>query len=209
MWQQEFLWFFALFHPEFRKNNPIAFEVLLVLAVAHLFGFYNPKQLADFLEVPHQKFYAELKDWSIYHVKKMLLHFMVKQAAEHLKPVMSKSAATRSRARVTLSIDNSVMDRFGTLLRCTYNWYSGRYHKVIQGQDLLGIGFTVSHRALPIPLLFCPKQGRYHTTKADLLIFMLTQLKSAFHREGIDITKFPLTLDSGYVSQELREKLHQ
>jgi hypothetical protein len=27
--------------------------VLMVLAVAHLFGFYNPKQLADFLEVPH------------------------------------------------------------------------------------------------------------------------------------------------------------
>ena len=181
----------------------------MVLAVAHLFGFYNPKQLADFLEVPHQKFYAELQDWSVYHVKKMLLRFMVKQAAEHLKPVISKSAATRSRARVTLSIDNSVVDRCGKLLRCTYNWYSGRYHKVIQGQDLLGIVLTVSHIALPIHLLFCPKQGRYHTTKADLLLFMLTQLKTAFHREGIDITQFPLTLDSGYVSQELRERLHQ
>src|ERR1051325_1710198 len=79
MWQQEFLWFFTLFHHEFRKNNAIAFEVLMVLAVAHVFGFYNPKQLADFLEVPHQQFYTELKDWSVYHVKKMLLRFMVKQ----------------------------------------------------------------------------------------------------------------------------------
>jgi hypothetical protein len=122
MWQPELLWFFTLFHHEFRKNNPIAFEVLVVLAVAHLFGFYNPKHLADFLDVPHQKFYAELKDWSVYHVKKMLLRFMVKQAAEHLKPVMSKSAATRSRAGMTLSIDNSVMDRFGKLLRCAWNW---------------------------------------------------------------------------------------
>ena len=59
MWQPEFLWFFTLFYQEFRKNNPIAFEVLMVLAVAHLFGFYNPKQLADFLEVPHQQFYTE------------------------------------------------------------------------------------------------------------------------------------------------------
>src|SRR6266446_2404710 len=98
MWQQEFIWFFTIFHHEFRKNNAIAFEVLMVLAVAHLFGFYNPKQLADFLEVPHQQFYTELKEWSVYHVKKMLLRFMVKQAAEKLKPVMSKSAATRSRA---------------------------------------------------------------------------------------------------------------
>ena len=209
MRQQEFLWFFAIFHQEFRKNNAIAFEVLIVLAVANLFGFYTPKQLADFLEVPHQKFYAELKDWSIYHVKKMLLRFMVKQAAEKLKPVMSKSASTRSRAGATLSIDNSVMDRFGKLIRCAYSWYSGRYHKVIRGQDLLGIVLTINSIAFPLPLLFCPKQGRYHTKKADLLIFMLKQLKTAFHREGIDITQLPLTFDSGYVSQELRERLHQ
>ena len=58
-------------------------------------------------------------------------------------------------------------------------------------------------------MLFCPKQGRYHTKKADVLIFMLKQLKTEFHREGIDITELPLTLDSGYVSQELRTRLHQ
>jgi hypothetical protein len=57
--------------------------------------------------------------------------------------------------------------------------------------------------------MFCPKQGRYHTKKADLLIFMLKQLKLEFYREGIDITQIPLTLDSGYVSQELRERLHK
>jgi hypothetical protein len=41
MWQQEFIWFFAIFHQEFRKHNPIAFEVLMVLALANLFGFYE------------------------------------------------------------------------------------------------------------------------------------------------------------------------
>jgi len=167
MWQQDFIWFLTIFHHEFRKNNGVAFETLMVLAVAHLFGFYNPKQLADFLEVPHQQFYTVLKDWSVYQVKKMLLCFMVKQAAEQLKPLMSKSASTRSRAGVTLSIDNSVMDRCGRLLRCTWNWYSGRYHKVIRGQDLLGVVLTIEHIALPLHLLFCPKQGRYHTNKAD------------------------------------------
>ena len=181
----------------------------MVLAVAHVFGFYNPKQLADFLEVPHQQFYTELKDWSVYHVKKMLLRFMVKQAAEKLKPVISKSAATRSRAGRTLSIDNSVMDRFGKLLRCTWSWDSGRYHKVMRGQDFLGIVFTIHHIALPLHLLFCSKQGRYHTTKAELLIFMLTQLKTAFLHEGIAITQLPLTMDSAYVSQERRERLHR
>jgi hypothetical protein len=207
MWQQEFIWFFAIFHQEFRKHNPIACEVLIVLAVAHLFGFSNPKQLADFLEVSPQRFYAELKAWSVYHVKKMLLRFMVKQAAEQLNPIMNKSAATRSRAGMSLSIDHSVMDRFGNLLRGTYSWFSGRSHHVIRGQDLLGMVLTLNHLAFPLHVLFCPKQGRYHTRTADLLLCMLKQLKSEFHREGIDLTYLPLTLDSAYVSQELRNRL--
>jgi hypothetical protein len=68
---------------------------------------------------------------------------------------------------------------------------------------------TIHPIALPLHVLFCPKQGRYHTTKADVLLCMLTQLKTAFLREGIDITQLPLTMDSAYVSQERREKLHQ
>lgn len=39
MWLQEFTWFFAIFHQEFRKGNHIAFEVLMILAFAHFFGF--------------------------------------------------------------------------------------------------------------------------------------------------------------------------
>jgi len=69
--------------------------------------------------------------------------------------------------------------------------------------------FTIHPIAWPLPLLFCPKQGRYHTTKADVLLFMLTQLKTALLRAGIDITQLPLTMDSAYVSQALRERLHE
>ncbi len=209
MWQQEFTWFFALFHHEFRQGNRIAFEVLMTLAFAHFFGFFNPKQLADFLDMPHQKFYEQLKDWSVYYLKEMLLCFMIKQAVEHLKPVLHKSVATQSRSGLTLSIDNSVMDRLGKLLRCTWSWYSGRYHKVIRGQDLLGVVLTINHIALPLHLLFCPKQGRYNTNKADVLIFMLSRLKAEFDREGIDLTQIPLTMDSWFVSQPLRDRLHR
>ena len=38
---------------------------------------------------------------------------------------------------------------------------------------------------------------------------MLTQLKTAFLREGIDITQLPWTMDAASVSQELRQRLHQ
>src|SRR6516162_3293226 len=101
------------------------------------------------------------------------------------------------------------MDRCGKLLRCTWSWYSGRYHKVILWLVVRGMLLTVEHIAFPLHVLFCPKQGWYHTTKADLLIFMLIQLKTAFLHEGIDITQLPLTMDSAYVSQALRARLHQ
>ncbi len=37
MWQQEFIWFFSIFHQEFRKNHPITFKVMMVLSVAKIF----------------------------------------------------------------------------------------------------------------------------------------------------------------------------
>jgi hypothetical protein len=139
----------------------------------------------------------------------MLLRFMVKQAVEPLKSVLHKSAATQSRAGMTLSIDNSVIDRFGTLLRCTWSWFSGRHHDIVRGQDLLGMVLTIKHIAFPLHLLFCPKQGRYNTNKADLLIFMLSRLTTAFSLAGVDITTIPLTMDSWFVSQSLSTRLHR
>src|SRR3989442_733262 len=76
----------------------------------------------------------------------------------------------------------------------TTSWCRPLYqlHDVVRGQDLLGIVLTIHHIALPLHLLFCPKQGRYNTNKADLLIFMLSRLQAEFVREGIDLTKIPL-----------------
>src|SRR5512145_2882508 len=139
----------------------------------------------------------------------MLLRFMVKQAVAYLKPVLHQSAATQSRAGMTLSIDNSVIDRFGTLLPCLWSWLSGRHHDVVRGQDLLGIVLTINHIAFPLPLLFCPKQGRYNTQKADRFSFMVSRLQTEFSLAGLDITKIPRTMASWFVSQPLRTRLHR
>ena len=202
-----FNWFFMIFSSEFRQNKLKAFETIMFLAIAHFFGHYNPKQLADFLGIPHQTFYHSLKEISLYHLRKMLIRFMVKQAAEQLKPVLQMSDATQSRAAITLTVDNSVIDRIGKMLRCTWSWYSGRCKKVVNGQDLLGIVLNFKSMAFPLHLLFCSKQGRANTDKPSLLIAMFKELKDEFEKEGIDITDFPVTLDSWYVSDELKLQL--
>jgi len=207
MLNKEFTWFFVIFGREFRQNKRIAFETLMFLAMAHFFGFYNPKQLADFLGIPHQGFYRAMEERSTYYPREMLVRFMVRQAAEKLRPIMGKSGATVSRAGVSLSCDNSVIDRLGRLLRCTWSWYSGRCKKVVTGNDLMGTVMTISGIAFPLHLLLCSRQGRANTNKPDLLISMLTRLTEEFAKEGVDLTAFPITLDSWFVSEELRQRL--
>jgi Transposase DDE domain len=67
--------------------------------------------------------------------------------------------------------------------------------------------FTINQIAIPVHLLFCSKQGRGNTDKPSQLITMLTQLKDEFQRYGIEITQIPLTLDSWFVSEPLRQQL--
>ena len=133
---------------------------------------------------------------------------MVKHAAAKRKPVMSQSAATRSRAGPTVSLEHSVIDRFGNLLRCTWRGSSGRYHTVLRGHDFLGMVCTIEHMALPLPVLCGPIQGRSQTTQADGLICLWRQLKTALLRAGLAITQLPLTMDSAYVSPARRARLH-
>ena len=106
-------------------------------------------------------------------------------------------------------MDDSVIDRVGNRLRCTYSWYSGRWKKVVKGQNLLGIVLTINGKALPLHLLFCSKQGSKHTDKPSLLLSMLTRLKEEFAKQDLDITTIPLTMDSWYASSPLKQKLHQ
>ena len=157
----------------------------------------------------HQRIYEHLQQFSLYEVKKMLLKFMVTMASEQIKPVLCKSNATKSRAGISFSVDNSVINRFGKMIRCTYSWYSGRWKKVVNGNDLLGIVLTIKGMAIPLSLLFCSKQGRANTDKPSLLLSMLTTLKQEFELLDIDITQFPLTLDSWFVSEQLKQQLHQ
>jgi len=89
----------------------------------------------------------------------------------------------------------------------TYNRYSGRWKKIVRGNDLLGILMTVNGTALPLHLLFCPKQGRANTGKPSLLISVLSCLIEEFNAEGTDITSFPITLDSRSVSEDPKQKL--
>ena len=198
-----------MFGKEFRQGKIAAFETLMLLALAHSFKCYNPKEFADFIGIPFQQLYAQLQDWSVYYLREMLVRFLVHQAEEELKAVLAKSAATQSRAGITLSVDNSVIDRLGKLLRCTWSWYSGRWKKVVTGQDLLGVVLTINGKSVPLYLWFCAKQGSANTDKPSLLLAMLTRVKQEFEDVELTLTDIPITMDSWFVSDDLKQHLRE
>ena len=46
MLDNAFTWFLVSYKEEFRRGKPVAFETLLSLSLSHLFGYYNPKDVA-------------------------------------------------------------------------------------------------------------------------------------------------------------------
>jgi hypothetical protein len=95
------------------------------------------------------------------------------------------------------------------MLRWTWSWYSGRWKKVVNGNDLLGIVITINGIAIPLHLLFCSKQGRANTNKPDLLISMFKLLLEEFKTHDIDLTAIAITMDSWFVSEELKKRLYE
>ena len=59
--------FQVLLYSCFRRLTSKLVETLLLLSTGHLFGLYNPNQVADVLAIPKAKLYRHLKDFSLYH----------------------------------------------------------------------------------------------------------------------------------------------
>ena len=102
----------------------------MALAIGHAFGCYNPNQWADYLGVPPQQIYAQISTWSRYRLQQVLLKMMVHQACrQKSKQSKAKVQPHNKRANITLSVDDSVIDRVGKRLRCTYSWQAWSLEK--------------------------------------------------------------------------------
>jgi len=196
-----------LLHAKFRQNRDEAVEVLLMLVLGHVFGYYNPHQLAQRLGIPKSQLYQELKRWSLYQWRRQLMLIGCEYAVQRLKELDGKSAATLSRRRVTIAVDDTVVDRFGNLLSLTYSWWSGRAKKVIKGQNILGLTLKIGKEVIPLVIRPIGKQGNCNTSKPDVFETLLMEVLAFFEQHGLDLTEYPCSFDSWYGSHELVELL--
>ncbi len=83
-----------LLFTRFHRISSQIVDTLLLLAVCHLFGLYNPNQVADALALPKARLYRDLHAISQYHWKCLHVRLGCAMALELIKDTESKSAST-------------------------------------------------------------------------------------------------------------------
>ena len=201
------IFFQHLLSSYFQRITSQVVETLLVLSVCHLFGLYNPNQVSDALQLPKARLYRSIGSLSLYHAKSLNLRLGCAMALDFIKDAESKSASTRSRRCITVSVDDTNLPRDGETLAYTSNYWSTTQKSSIWCQNVLGITLKVGDRVLPLDLRLVSKQGRGNTDKPSLVLTMLKEVLEFFDAHGIDLRKYPITFDSWYGSRKLVDAL--
>ena len=203
------LFFQDLFCCYFRRLSAHIIDTLVLLCICHLFGLYNPNQVADALKLPKAGLYRSLGSLSLYHAKSLNLRLGCAMAVDFIKDAESKSASTQSRRRMTVSVDDSNLPReTGTLAYCS-KWWSKKHNTSILCQNVLGITLKVGDKVIPLNMRLVSKQGRGNTDKPTLVITMLKDVLAFFDAHAIDLRKYPITFDSWYGSRKIVEALSE
>lgn len=191
------------FATKFKQQDQEATEILLMLACGHIFEIFTPNQLAQILGIDKNKVYEAIQSWSIFTFRKMYLMAGYAEAKAIIGEALSKSPATMSRLRITLSVDDTVIDRLGNVISLTYSWFSGKHKEVVNGQNIIVLTMKIGKRVIPLSIRPVSKQGRGNTSKPDIFSDMIHEVLELFKKDGIDLTRFPITFDSWYGSKDL------
>ncbi len=201
--------FQAFLNNNFKQCSQESVEVMLMLAYGHIFDIFTPNQLIEILGINKNNVYSAVKSWSIYHLRKLFLFAGFSEVKKLIDEALTKSPATLSRMRITLCVDDTVIDRTGKLIRLVYSWFSGKHHHVVRGQNIIAITIKIGQRIIPLCIRPVGKQGRANTSKPDIFKEMLHSVLEMYKKEGIDLSRFPITFDSWYGSDSLAGILAQ
>lgn len=202
-------YFQGILNDKLKQCSKESIEILLMLAYGHIFDIFTPNQLSQTLGIDKNKVYDSINSWSIYHIRKLFLIAGFSEVKKLIDSAMTKSPATLSRMRITLCVDDTVIDRMGKLISLTYSWFSGNHHHIVKGQNIIAITIKIGDRIIPLCIRPVGKQGRGNTSKPDIFREMLHSVLELYKQEGIDLSKFPITFDSWYGSDDLVSILAQ
>ena len=184
-------------------------KTIMLLSLCHLFGLYNPNQVSDALSTPKANLYRHLNEVSFYHWQHLSARIGCSVALREIWAVESKSASTRSRSCVTLSVDDTHNARDTEKVSYCYNWWSSKANQPKKGQNILGITIKIGKMNIPLNMRYVSKQGRGNTDKPSCFVSMLKEILDFFDAQGVELRKYPITFDSWYGSRKLIDILRE
>ena len=96
-----------LLSSQFRTLKQHFVNTLVFLSTCHLFGLTNPNQVADALSIPKASLYRHLNEVSLYQWQHLFVRLGCSVALQEIRDVKLKSASTRSRKCITISVDDT------------------------------------------------------------------------------------------------------
>jgi hypothetical protein len=196
------------FSSSLRKKNSTAIEVALLLVYSHILGWFSVNEVACHLKIQKDKLYNTLKDYKLREWKKLFKDLFEEYAVAELLSLENKSESTFSRSEVVLSLDDSHIHRCGKLLGYLGKWWSGQFHTVLNGNDLLLVVLKVKENVIPVNFCLASKKGRY-TNRHDRMKMMISEIVKSFEANSINIKRIPVSMDSWYAKSGLKDQLHE
>ena len=193
------------------KYGTKAKELLTELILMPLLNFSSTNDLSQSIGRNKNDYYDFLKDPKI-DSQKLLeecgWYLLFTVLSEYNKQTQ---ASQKSRLRVRLIVDDTLIKRWSKLMGGTYKQYNYVNNHFMQGQKLLFLMVTVGDGKFSFPL-FChinhPKWHPDHQTKNDIIADLIYQIGLRSRQKGISLNGVRLCVDSGFTCAKIARIAH-
>jgi len=188
-------------------KDPATAEIVVILVLSLLNGWDTVSEVADRLSLPKSQVYGKLKELNLHEWQALFADAFEDVAIKALKQAQAQSDATWSRLGVVVAVDDSVIRRWGQLLSYLGHWWSGQFHRILLGQDIVMAVLRIGDRLIPLQfrILSCRAKSRRH----DKVAAILGQLAEKWKKAGIQLWRIPVSMDAGYADSTLVQSIRE
>ena len=184
------------------RRDPMVVDVLMILVFSQLMGWDTLSEVSKRLGIGKDRLYGALKELSLETWHNLFTLAFEEQAMDALLEAQSMSPATQSRLDIDLAVDDSVVRRWGKLLGYLGLWWSGQFHRMLMGQDVLMAVLKIGSQVIPVGMWLMSPTPRWRDRHARVG-FILADLAQKWKSAGIEINRIPVSMDAGFADGKL------
>ena len=190
------------FKSNFKNMDIASSELFLMLIIGCFQGWETVHEVSQKLGIPKDNFYKQLHKYSLSRWRNLFRQSFRSHSIKILSDLCAQSAASWSRAEVSIAIDDSVIRKYGRHLSYNWLWWSGQWKQVVSGYDVLMVSLKVKGQIIPIDFWLMSKRGACNNRHRRLEVLM-NDLAKDLLEAGIDVARIPLSADAAFADHKL------